>query len=128
VNVVVGIGTDILKMSGLDPLWLQPGGAFLARTYSLGEIEAARERPHQHTYYAMRFSGKEAVFKALGLSAERVSLNEIEILADENGRPYVRLLGRTGIEAADKGIDDVQISLSYDGGFAMAYAVAQTTQ
>jgi phosphopantetheine--protein transferase-like protein len=124
--MVIGIGTDILKMSGLNPLWLQSEGAFITRTYTQAEIETAGERPDQHTYYAMRFSGKEAVFKALGLSADKVRFNEIEILSDEYGRPYVKLLGRTGCEAAQKCIADVQISLSYDGGFALAYAMAQT--
>lgn len=126
--MVIGIGTDILKMSAISPSSLQPGGAFLARVYSQAEIETAKQRSDPHTYYALRFSGKEAVFKALGLSADRVRLNEIEILSDESGRPYVNLLGRTGIEAAEKGIDDVQISLSYDDDFCIAHAVAQTTR
>jgi holo-[acyl-carrier protein] synthase len=122
--MVVGIGTDILRMSDFSPSNMQRGGAFLARVYTPAEIKTAEQRLDQRTYYATRFSGKEAVFKALGLSAEVVRLNEIELLCDETGRPYVNLLGRTGIEASRRGIAEVQISLSHDDDLAVACAMA----
>ena len=39
-------------------------------------------------YYATRIAGKEAVYKALG-NKDQISIQDIEILNDDNGCPYV---------------------------------------
>ena len=125
-GMVIGVGTDILRMSRISQVSLRDGEAFLVKTYSPKEIETANLRSSPHEYFANRFCGKEAVFKALGLPADKVRFSEIEILADETGRPTVTLLGQTGREAAQIGIEKVLISLSYDDDIAIAYALAQT--
>ena len=70
-------------------------------------------------------AGKEAVFKALGISAEAVRLTEIEILPDENGGPVVSLYGTVHYQAKRREIQEVLISLSWEDEYALAVAVAQ---
>lgn len=124
--MVLGVGTDILKIDRLRETSLRPGDSFLLATYTRGEIAQAAARADPFSYYATRFSGKEAVFKALGIDGERVRLCEIEILSDDNGRPCVTLHGSVRDAAYQRGVGEVLVSLSYDGGFAQAFAIAQT--
>jgi fatty acid synthase subunit alpha, fungi type len=59
--------------------------------------------------------GKEAVFKALGVSSKGAAapMKEIEILPDESGVPTVTLHGEAKSVADAKGISKVHISLSH---------------
>lgn len=125
--MIAGIGTDILYMKHLSEESLQEGDAFLQKVYSPGEIAAAGRRALPFFFYAARFAGKEAVFKCLGISPQRVLFSEIEILDDENGAPHVTLYGSLRSQAQERGIDSIHISLSYDEDYAVAYAVAERT-
>jgi len=123
--MVLGVGVDILNTARLNENSLRPGDAFLKAVYSPGEIAEAAARPDPHAYFAGRFCAKEAVFKSLGIGGEHVGLREIEILSDETGRPFVRLGGEIAFAAARRGIEEVLVSLSHDGDFAQAFALAQ---
>ena len=86
--------------------------------YTPAEIELIESRPIRLYSYATRFSGKEAVFKALNLNGNAIRLNEIEILENENGQPQVTLHGKAEQFAKEKEITSVMISLSYDTDYA----------
>ena len=122
--MVLGVGTDLLKISNLAPAVADPADAFVRKTYTEAEraLILSRERPLMS--YATRFAGKEAVFKCLGADGDAVRLSEIEILERETGQPAVTLHGAAAEIAAKKGIREVQISLSWDGEYALAFAVA----
>lgn len=124
-NMIAGIGTDILNMKDLSGEYLKDGDPFLRKTYSRKEIQEAGQREVPFYYYATRFAGKEAVFKSLGISPERILMSEIEILNDENGDPHVTLYGAMKERASEKGITCIHISLSYEKEYAVAMAAAE---
>jgi phosphopantetheine--protein transferase-like protein len=125
--MVLGVGTDILLIDRMRRAPFEMNDAFIKRTYTEREREQALKRDEPAMYFATRFAGKEAVFKALGTHGGALkSLNEIEILSDESGRPCVMLHGDALAIAKDKGIADIRISLSYDTDYATAFAVAQS--
>lgn len=121
---VKGIGVDIQKVTELYEPFLDAADPFIKRVFTDNEVKVANLRPRPALYYATRFAGKEAVFKALNLSSEHTKLNEIEIVSDQNGRPEVVLYGDVKDETMKKGIEKVFISLSYDQDYAIAYALA----
>ncbi len=126
--MIIGIGTDILKIESLSPILEGPGyrdDSFLRRTFTEAEIALAEGRPKPIDCYATRFAGKEAVFKALSVSGEDLRLREIEILSDAAGKPYVRLYGNAAAVAEKRGVRRVLISLSYEDRYAVAFAVAE---
>ena len=123
--MVLGIGTDILKIDRLSPETLTPADSFFKKTFTADEAEEAVGRPNPLHYFATRFAGKEATFKALRLHPDGVRLCEIEILTSLDGSPYVILHGRLLKTAEEKGIDQILLSLSYDTEYAVAYALAQ---
>lgn len=124
--MIVGIGTDILSVGRLPSGFLKKDDAFVVRTFTEAEIEQAFQSDHAKYYFADRFAGKEAVFKALGISGENISLKEIEILNGENSAPEVKLYGSLKIIAAKKNISAIHISLSFDDDYAIAFAVAES--
>lgn len=100
------------------------GRSIYTKTYTPNEIAQAISRPEPFYYYVTRFAGKEAVFKSLAISGEGVSLKEIEILNDAEGRPNVILHGEIAKRALQSSCAQVKISLSYDTDYAVAFAIA----
>ena len=122
--MVIGVGADILSMERFRDVLAADSGAFVEKVFTARERTQASESPDETAYLATRFSGKEAVFKCFGIHGN-VRLGEIEILDGETGQPFVTLLGEFGRIAEEKGVGDVQISLSYENDYAIAFAVAQ---
>ena len=124
--MVKGIGTDILQIQRMREIMQYSAASFVKKVYSRKEQEQAKLRSDLVVYYATRFAGKEAVIKCFGDAASEVCLNEVEILNTKTGKPEVKLLGKTRELAQSVGIGTIQISLSYDGEYALAFALAST--
>ena len=126
--MIIGVGTDILDMRRLSPESLKPGDPFLRRAFTPREQEQAAARVQPQVYYALRFAGKEAVFKSLRTTPEGADLGEIEILDDENGAPCCTLHGELRRRAERAGGRRVHVSLSWDGTLALAFAVLEADE
>lgn len=122
--MVAGIGADLLKKSRL--VQLPAEAPFFRKAYTVAEQAEAEGRDRPLDYFCSRFSGKEAVMKAMRADPDHVRLNEIEILTGRNGRPYVTLQGGMAALAAERGITRVEISLSGETDYVLAFAVALT--
>ena len=123
--MIKGVGTDILSIERIRSLAKNNANdSFIKKTYTSKEIELARERYDPILFYCTRFAGKEAVFKALHIDEDSIRLNEIEILEHPSGRPYVNLLGKIKSIANEKIITTIEISLTYETDYAVAFAVA----
>lgn len=126
--MIVQIGTDIVEIEKLkysvtkEPFASDP---FIRHTFTEKEIRLALLRSDPLSFFATRFAGKEAVFKALNITGEDVRLSEIEILSQENGRPYVSLYGSAKETAKALDINNMHLSLSYEDHYAIAFAVAE---
>lgn len=72
---------------------------------------------------AGRIAAKEAVMKVLGDGWPRVSWTDIEVLPGVKRRPSVRLTGNAYAISVSMCLSAVDISISHDGGFAIAVAV-----
>ncbi|MFF2323345.1 holo-ACP synthase [Agrobacterium sp. NPDC058088] len=74
---------------------------------------------------AARFAAKEAVLKALGKGfGNGFSFQDIEVLNLPTGAPYVVLHGPTLELSARIGVSHWLVSLSHDGGKAIASVIA----
>ena len=89
------------------------------RLFTDGEraYAAARARPGQHL--AARFCAKEAVAKALGLTAW--SFRDVEVIATD-GPPMIALSGAAARRAAELGVQ-VRVSLTHTDHQAGAVAI-----
>ncbi len=116
--MIVGIGTDMIEIERVAKAAQNP--TFLRKVYA-SEEEAEKRRPES---LAAHFAAKEAVAKALGVGLSGISLSEIMILNEENGRPRVELSGKALALADSLDIGGWLISLSHSKGEAVAFVIA----
>lgn len=121
---VRGIGIDTVEVRRLARLVDRFGQRFLDRVFCQAEQERGRGGPGWYAGLAGRFAAKEAVLKAVGTGLRGCSWRDIEIQWDSLGKPLVSLRGRLAQTAAERGIGDVNISITHGGGHAMAVAIA----
>ncbi len=118
-------GVDIVEVSRIEGVLARHGQRFLDRIYSPLEVAVSRGRAGE---LAARFAAKEAVSKALGVGifgSDGLSWREVEVLPDRRGRPLVYLYGRALTRSLELGIAELAVSLSHDGGLAVAMVVGQ---
>ena len=83
-----GIGVDIEKIARFRNLRRESDGAFLNRIFTPNELDYCFSKTAPGPHLAARFSGKEAILKALSYLTRRMpESNEIEILNEERGKP-----------------------------------------
>lgn len=118
---MLGIGTDILSVERMRGCVDSP--AFISRTFTETEIGLGVSRADLGSYYAKVFAGKEAVFKCFGVRADSLgSWKDVEIVDGSEMQPVVTLHGELATIAESRGVREVLISLSYDTGYATAFA------
>lgn len=135
--MLYGIGCDLCEVARMEKSLFGPhGGAFARRVFgpaeraALGLDEAAppegRGRAHIAASAAADFAAKEAFLKAAGTGLrEPFSLCEIEAVRLSSGAPAYRFAGRTARWVEEHRLA-AHLSLSHDGGMALAFCVLET--
>lgn len=115
-------GTDIIEIERVKASIEDTDRKFCERVYTEKEIEYCESKKMQkYQHYAARFAAKEAVFKAISKTLNgkyEITWKDIEVLNDENGRPYIKL----SEQFANK-IEDIDISISHCKEYAVANVV-----
>ena len=123
---LAGIGVDMVEIARMEKV-LERRPNFVKRVFTKAERSYCDRlaRPAQH--YAARFAAREAVLKALGTGFSRgIGVADVSVVRNEAGQPQVRLTGRAAEIAAEQGVREVALSLSYTHDVAVANAVAVT--
>ena len=82
---------------------------------------------HVNERIAGRFAAKEAILKALGTGLGRgVRWHHIEILPDAHGAPRAHFSGAVAKRLDAQGATHCHLSISHQGGFAVAFAVLES--
>lgn len=124
--MIKGIGVDLIRVERLEKAVNRSGERFLSRVYCREELQYCRGQKNPFPHLAVRFAAKEAVLKTLGTGwGLGLGWKEVLIYHDQEGRPQVNLTGKAQERAKKMGIADIQISLSHEGDYALAFAVAQ---
>ena len=114
-------GVDIIEIDRVRKCIEDTEGKFCERVYSKKEIEYCESKKMQkYQHYAARFAAKEAVFKAISVMLPDkydINWNDIEILNDKNGRPYVNILNH------DINSENIDISISHCKEYAVASVI-----
>lgn len=118
------VGIDIIEIARVEKLCDK--ASFLNRILTKSEksyvdgkiLSNSQSKKIPYATIAGLFAAKEAVSKAIGVGLLRgVGFKDIEIVHDELGAPEIRLSGKAKEIVSDK---KVVISISHDGGFAVA--------
>jgi holo-[acyl-carrier protein] synthase len=127
--MIIGIGTDLVDIARIHATLEQFGERFVARVFAPEERIYVADDAAAPAHYAKRFAGKEAAAKALRSGiADGVYLKDLVVIKDASGAPMLE--ARNGaarmLTARAGGQAKIHLSLSDDGGFALAFVVIET--
>ena len=120
--MIIGIGVDVVDTERFRNV-LERTPALRRRLFTPAE-QLRDGEPRPVSSLAARFAAKEALIKAFGSSAG-LSWQELEVVADDQRNPSLTLHEGARRVAADRGVTNVHLSLSHDGGIATAFVVIE---
>ncbi len=122
VGGVVGVGIDLVDVARVaKALARRPG--LVDRLFTPGErayCDTARSDAARARRYAVRFAGKEAAMKALGVGLGGVGWRDVEIIRGDRGEPTLCARGHAADLAAQRGGTNWLVSLTHTDAFAQA--------
>ena len=121
--MIVAVGIDVVLVDRFARA-LQRTPLLVDRLFTEQERLTPSGNPRSAESLAARFAAKEAVAKALGTGMGAVAWREIEVLANERGRPVLILHGAAADRAARLGLRHWSISLTHLADIALAVVVA----
>lgn len=120
--MILGIGTDIIEINRIEEA-ISKNKRFIDKVFSKEEIDMFKRRNMKSEVIAGNFAVKEAVSKAIGTGVRNFSLNEIEVLRDELGKPIVKL--SRNIEKIISKKYKINVSISHNKTTAIAFVILE---
>ena len=124
--MIYGVGTDIVKIARIQEM--KSLSAFAEKILSSKEMKIASSFNEKRLikFLAKQFAGKEAVSKAFGTGIRKpILFKDIEILRDENGKPFLNPLGEVKKTMINLGISKSHVSLADENDYAIAFAILE---
>ncbi len=122
---IFGVGTDIIRVSRVKNSLKNK--LFVSRIFNNEEVSKCNKNLNRSNCFAKRFAAKEAFSKALGTGiAKGIKFNEIVILNEKNGKPFIKLLNNTK-KVVSKKIKKKKYKISLSIADEKNYAVAFVT-
>ena len=127
--MIYGIGTDLINSERVEKLVTKFGNKFLFKIFSKKEINNSKTSFNKALYFSKRFAGNEAFWKAMSPNKKNtLYFNEIENLSNNNGKPYVNLIGMTKnkVSYVEKSLNckfNFHISISDEKPNALAFVI-----
>ena len=103
-NMIYGIGVDLVKVARIERVLARYGDRFCARVFTEREIAYCRGKSWAAAGFAMRFAAKEAFSKALGVGLRKggIRWREVEVIPNPLGKPEIFVSGRAAQLCAER--------------------------
>ena len=124
--MIIGIGTDIVRIDRIDRSLSRLGDAFARRILTDYEWSQWQERSSSAAWLAKRFAAKEAVAKAFGTGIGKLSFQHIEVRNNAAGTPELLLYGFALELQQQRAVKWLHISLSDEQDNAIAFVVLES--
>jgi holo-[acyl-carrier protein] synthase len=124
--VVVGLGLDVVEVARIRRILEGPPAIarrFVDRCFTRAEQVICDGEKDRATRYAARFAAKEAASKALGVP-KGITFLDVEVTRVDRA-PALALAGAASRAAAGLGVTRTLVSLTHDGGVAVAVVVLE---
>jgi holo-[acyl-carrier protein] synthase len=123
---IVGIGVDVVQVRRITESLERFGERMERRLFTEAELAYCRSFQDPLPHLAARFAAKEAVSKALGTGmSQGVGWKDFEVIQPGGRQPRLEFHGR-GREVFDSlGCTAAHLSLTHDGGLAVATVVLE---
>ncbi|MGT2933836.1 holo-ACP synthase [Streptococcus catagoni] len=115
--MIVGHGIDLQEIVAIENV-LKKKPVFAKKVLTQKEFDlfSSYKGKRQLNFLAGRWAGKEAFSKAMGTGIGKLSFQDIEILTDDKGKPYISQSPFKG-----KGF----ISISHSGAYVQASVILE---
>ena len=124
--MIVGIGTDVCSIERIGKSLERFGDRFVRRILTSDERARFERTRDKAGHLAKRFAAKEAFAKAIGTGIHApFTWQSITVTRDSKGKPGIRPDAAMAKYLDSHGIDSFHISLTDDGGVAMAFVVLE---
>lgn len=123
--MIYGVGTDIVDVERIKRS-VERNDRFKSMVYSEAEVKYCEKNKPNYQSYAGKYAAKEAFMKAVGTGWRgELAFNEIEILNDEMGKPFINIVGKSKQELTDIGSWHIHLSVSHTSKQAVAFCVIE---
>jgi holo-[acyl-carrier protein] synthase len=124
--MIAGTGIDLVEVQRIaDKIGKENG--FREMVFSREEIDFCESKANCNEHYAARFAAKEAFLKATGLGLMAgFDLNNIEVLNNDSGQPFIRLRDTFEQLAIEKNWKKIHISLTHVKSMAGAVVIIES--
>lgn len=119
--MIYGIGNDITEIERIEKACEKE--AFLRRVFTQDEINQSNMKV---SHLAGCFAVKESVSKAFGTGIRNFRVNEVEVLRDELGKPYINLYGSAKELAESMGIERLHATITNTSTLVFATVIAES--
>jgi holo-[acyl-carrier protein] synthase len=127
VTMIIGIGGDIFEIAQMKRQLAKDGKHLVNELFTEREWSYCRSKRYPERHLAARFAAKEAMFKALSTGRLPGYLwKEVEIENADNGKPSVKLHGKTKNLAKKLKVKKIFVSLSHSSKWAMAHVILES--
>ena len=123
---IIGIGIDLVDVKRIEDA-VKKRNNFLERIYTQEEIRMNPRGEFRFQELAGRFAVKEAFFKAIKSGWRRgVTFNDVIVLNEPSGAPYIKLTGRAKEIAQSLGVNKIFVSISHTDELATGMVIITT--
>lgn len=123
--MIKGLGIDIVEVKRIKKMKRRWQERFLTKIFTEQEIDYCQSKKNSAQHLAARFAAKEALVKCLGTGFRNISLIDIEVIKDNQGKPVLKVYGRARELVEKKGIEKLHISLSHEKKYAVAEVIGE---
>ena len=122
--MIIGIGNDIIEIERIKKA--AENERFIKRWFNEKEQALFLENNSRPQTIAANFAAKEAFVKAVGTGFTKdMPPEEIAVLRDKEGKPYIKLFGRANERAKCMGIKKIFVSVSHCQSYAAAVVLCE---
>jgi len=122
--MITGIGVDAVYVKRMEK-WVS-NRKLLEKFFHFDEVAYVTSRGKSAALsLAARFAAKEAFGKALGTGLSNITLKDIMVVNNDNGRPEIKLFNTAQNAFEKTGANKVHISLTHERDSAIAMVVLE---
>ena len=122
--MIIGIGLDMVEISRIERSMQRPG--FARRCFTEAEQQLfAHSGKVSDQRAAGNFAVKEALSKAMGVGISGCPLNQVEVLRNELGAPYVQVYGVVEQWMQEHHVKNIFVSITNLADLAAAQVVLE---
>ncbi len=122
--MIIGCGIDVVRVERFSKL--VKNDRFLKRFFHPIEVEyIASSSSRSAESLAARFAAKEAFAKALGTGLGTLTLRDICVKKEKNGRPILNVFAEVKAKLELTGANYIHLSLSHEKDYAIAQVILE---